>query len=403
MADEKLKYNNLKTALGDPKTRLIYIVGIILVFAVAIFAVYTLKKKTMSSGEFPADEVAPLPAVKKNEPVSDSQRSTPAYQKLIKAENKEEATKAKESGGSALPVLQTAPAQPEHAKADQAHSQPQPKPDESPTETPESRHEEEQKRQLAIKDRLSAMKGQVNLLITSWSPKVHVNLPVVGKADSQQGAITQSVGVSASGVPSTNITRKSSKKAGETCYAELDTFVNTDEPSPVFATIQQCGELDQSILIGKAEIPQNAQYAQKAVLHFTTINVPGQPNSQTVDVVAIDEATRRTALATDVDNHYFLRYGALFGASFLSGFGDALLKGGQNQSIVTTTTGAIVQNTAYNTRQMALAGLGNVGKQLSTNMSGLFNRPSTITIDDKKNPGAHIGIGIVFMSDLTLK
>jgi len=49
------------------------------------------------------------------------------------------------------------------------------------------------------------------------------------------------------------------------------------------------------------------------------------------------------------------------------------------------------------------AGLGNVGKQASTSMGGVFNRPPTITIDDKKNPGAHIGIGIVFMKDLTLK
>lgn len=394
MADEKLKYNNIKEALQDGKTRTIYVIGVVLVIAVGVFAFFSMKK-SVPRGEFPAAEVAAAPSIKNSAPSVD--KTTPAYDKLIKAENQQEAAKAKEEGGSSLPVMR-APV--EQKPVDQASAQQQSAYSQAPQENAGHR-EDDRKREQAIKDRAAAMKSQVNLLIAAWAPKVHVNMPVGGKekTDTQVAAGVPSQGA---GATTGSAAHNPVKKAGETCYAELDTFVNTDEPSPVFATIQQCGELNNSILIGKVEIPQNA-YAQNAELRFTTINVPGQPNSLPVDAVAINEETRRTALATDVDNHYFLRYGGLFASSFLSGYADALLKGGQNQSIVTTTSGAIVQNTAFTSRQLMQAGLGNVGKQASTSMGGVFNRPPTITIDDKKNPGAHIGIGIVFMKDLTLK
>lgn len=397
MADKKQKYSNLREVLkNNPKTRAIYIIGFVMVLAVAVFAALSLKKSS-PRGEFPAGEVAALPKVQNSAPGGGQKQSTPGYDKLIKAENQQSAEKAKEEGGSALPVIRA-------AVVDQ---KPLVQPQQQGYTTPpqDNTHEEEKQRQQAIKERAQAMKSQANLLIASWAPKPHVNMPVASKEKiDAQGAGVSTTGAGVTGsAPFVSSARTPSKKAGDTCYAELDTFVNTDEPSPVFATIHQCGELDQSILIGKIEIPQNAQYAQKAMLHFTTINVPGQTNSLAVDAVAIDEVTRRTALATDVDNHYFLRYGALFGSSFLSGYADALLKGGQNQSIVTTQSGAIIQNTAYTPQQMVQAGLGNIGKQVASTMGGVFNRPATITIDDKANPGAHIGIGIVFMNDLTLK
>lgn len=400
MADEKEKYNNIKAALGDGKTRTIYLVGFVLVIGIAIFAFFSMGN-TVQKGEFPAAEVAPLPSVKDVAPSGD--KTTPVYDQLIKDENKQEAEKAKEEGGSALPVLR-APVEQKPAEQPQAQAQPQ-APNTPPQESAESR-DERRERELAIKDRASAMKSQMNLLIGAWAPKPHANIPVGGaERSSTQSAqpATASTAVAVDGAASlSSAHRDPVKKAGDTCYAELNTFINTDEPSPVFATIQQCGELDQSVLIGRVEIPQNA-YAQTAELRFSMINVPGQPNSLPVDAVAMNEETRRTALATDVDNHYFLRYGTLFASSFLSGYADALLKGGQNQSIVTTQSGAIVQNTAYTNRQLMQAGLGNVGKQAASTMGGVFNRPPTVTVDDKKDPGKRIGIGIVFMKDLTLK
>lgn len=397
IADEKQKYQNIKAALGDGKTRTIYIGGLVIVVAVTLFAVLSFTaKKSAPRGDTLSSEVPKLPSTPNNSmPGATPKGSTQVYDKLLREQNQNAAEKAKEEGGSAIPVLRAGV---EQKPAAQPTVQPQAQ---QPTpQYQDSRHEEDQKRQQAIAARAQAMKSQVNLLVAAWAPKEHISMPVKEgqRADAHgQGALASqgATNVASGATPA----RTPSKKAGDTCYAELDTAVNTDEPSPVTATIMQCGELDQAKLVGKIEAGQgNGQnYAQKSVLHFTSINVPGQPSSLPVDAYAMDESTRRTALASDVDNHYFMRYGSLFASSFLAGFGDALLKGGQNQQLISTTTGAIVQQQAYDTKQLVLAGVGNIGKQAGSNMGSVFNRPATIKID------AGIGIGILFMSDLTLK
>ncbi len=390
MSDEKQKYRNIKAALGDGKTRTIYIGGLAIVITVAAFAIWSFSaQKTAPRGGVPASEVPKLPGMQ-NAATAEvaSKVATPVYDKLIQEQNQREAEKAKQEGGSAVPVMRAGGEQ-------EPVPQPQPAPQAAPLPQyqPDTWHEDEQKRQQVIAARTQAMKNQVNLLITAWAPKEHTNLVVV--KDAPRGDVQSTQGSSAAATVATAaVTRPPAKKAGDTCYAVLNTAVNTDEPSPVTATILQCGELDQAKIVGKIEVAQNAQ---KAVLRFTNINVPGQPTSLPMDGVAIDEATRRTALASDVDNHYFLRYGSLFASAFLGGVGEALLKGGQDEQIVTSQTGAVVQRNAYDSKQLVLAGIGNVGKQAGSNMGSVFNRPPTIKID------AGIGIGILFMSDLTLK
>lgn len=392
MSDEKQKYENIKAALGDGKTRIVFIGGLVIVIAVSLFAAWSFSsKKSAPSGGMPASEVPKLPRAQSQGTAPDSiPKATPVYDKLMEEQNQREAEKAKQEGGSAVPVMRAGV---EQKPAAQPQAQPQP-----PQSTPQyqdNHRDEEQKRQQAIATRAQAMKNQVNLLVAAWSPKEHTSLPVKDVQRESQGQGSLANQAASSAALGTTPARTPTKKAGDTCYAELDTAVNTDEPSPLTATIQQCGELDQAKLVGKIEMGQNN--AQKTGLHFTIINVPGQPSSLPVDAYAMDEETRRTALASDVDNHYFLRYGALFASAFASGFGDALLKGGQDQQLVTTTTGAIVQQKSFDTKQMVLAGVGNIGKQAGANMGGVFNRPPTITVN------ARIGIGILFMNDLTLK
>lgn len=394
------KYNNFKSALADGRTRTIFIGGLVIVVVITMFAIFSYaSKKSSTRPSGPASEVARLPTVQNDSVEGAPHGSTPVYDKLIRDQNDREAEVAKETGGSAVPVMRAGVEKAPEPQKPATPAQTTPPPQQyTPPDT--SRQEEEQKRQQAIAARVQAMKGQVNLLVTAWGPKEHIQIPLQKenqRGESSSGERTASTSSAVQSSLASASTREPARKAGDTCYAELDTAVNTDEPSPVTATIHQCGELDQAKLVGKVEVAQNAQYSQKAVLHFTTINVPGQPTSLTIDAYAMDEATRRTALASNVDNHYFLRYGSLFASAFMSGFGDALIKGGQSQQLVTTTTGAVVQQDAYTTQQMLLAGLGNVGKQAASNMGNVFNRPATITVN------AGIGIGVLFMSDLTLK
>lgn len=392
MADSKLKYNNFRDALSDGRTRTIFIGGLVIVLVITIFAVFSYSsKKSSARTSAPASEVPKLPSVQTEIHNGPPKGSTPVYDKLIQEQNQQEAETAKRNGGSAVPIMRAGvEKQVEPPRSSTQTQQPQ-------YPNADNGHDEAQKRTQVVAARVQAMKGQVNLLVNSWTPKEHIQIPLVTK-DNQRA----SVGEQQSTVPNTAqtaiSTRPPTKKAGDTCYAELDTAINTDEPSPIMATIHQCGELDQSKLIGTIETNKNAQYSQSAVVHFTSINVPGQPTSLPIDAYAMNESTRRTALASSVDNHYFLRYGSLFASAFLSGFGDALMKGGQKQQLVITSNGsAAIQQDAYDTKQMVLAGAGNVGKQMASTMGSVFNRPATISVD------APIGIGILFMSDLTLK
>ncbi|KAG0163816.1 hypothetical protein DFQ30_010924 [Apophysomyces sp. BC1015] len=241
------------------------------------------------------------------------------------------------------------------------------------------------------------MAKQVELLITAWQPKDHQSFAVCvqatastaaapGNAAGQQLASTGASAVTTAATPG----GRTVVRAGDPpAFAILNTAVNTDEPGPVTATIVS-GALNGTRLMGKVEVGQNAQ---KAGLHFTVASIPGQQNSVAVDAWAIDPKTARSALASDVDNHYLLRYGTFFASSFLGGFGDALLKGGQGQHLIASPSGTVVQTDSYSNKQLVLAGVGNVGKQAGTNMANIINRPATITID------AEIGIGILFMAD----
>ena len=105
-------------------------------------------------------------------------------------------------------------------------------------------------------------------------------------------------------------------------YGTIDTSINSDEKSPVLASIVS-GELKGAHLVGEFSLQNDV-----VVVKFTKISVPQIPNSLPVDAYAIDPDTARTALAHDVDNHYMLRYGTLFASSFLSGLASAISSSG---------------------------------------------------------------------------
>lgn len=192
-------------------------------------------------------------------------------------------------------------------------------------------------------------------------------------------------------------------KAGTVAFAVIDTSVSSDEPSPVLATIVG-GCLKGGRLIGSIEVPKNGE---KMILNFRTLNLPKLEYSVKVNVVAIDSHTARTALATDVDHHYLLRYGSLFASSFMEGLGKAISQppGTQtNPSQQTGGTAVTVNQTGMavtyppftNLEKYGLVPLGTVGEQWGKAIKPYFNTPPTITIDQGTS------VGLLFLSDLDL-
>lgn len=184
-------------------------------------------------------------------------------------------------------------------------------------------------------------------------------------------------------------------KAGSILFASLETAVNSDEPGPIMATIVQPPFKDAK-LVGKIELPQGN--GEKVTLVFDTLNIPTEPASTKINAVAIDPDTARTALATDVDHHYLLRWGTLFGSAFLSGYSKAV---SQKGTTITQQTPLGTTNTTTNAadlsgKQQIFQGLSEVGSKWGDQLGNTFNRKPTITI------AQGTGIGVLVLVDVKL-
>jgi len=117
------------------------------------------------------------------------------------------------------------------------------------------------------------------------------------------------------------------------------------------------------------------------------------PKSISVKAIAIDPDTARTALASDVDHHYLLRYGTMFASSFMSGYAKIIASQGTVQTA--TTTGSTTTTTpTLSPRQEIYAALGTVGTRFGDATSSYFTTPNTITVN------AGTGFGLLILSDV---
>lgn len=179
-------------------------------------------------------------------------------------------------------------------------------------------------------------------------------------------------------------------KAGTILFAVLDTGVNSDEKSPIMATIVD-GDLKGAKILGDFR-----RVEKKVVLQFSLLSVQRLPSSIAINAVAIDPNTARTALVSHVDSHYMLRFGTAFAASFASGVGQAMQNSANSVTINTSTGQSINLNGSMSAGKAAVVGLGEVGNKFSTLLAPLASTPPTVEV----NAGS--GLGILLMADLSV-
>jgi intracellular multiplication protein IcmE len=184
-------------------------------------------------------------------------------------------------------------------------------------------------------------------------------------------------------------------KAGTVVFAVLDTAVNSDEPGPVLATIVS-GELKGAKLLGTmtATTIAGANSPEKVTLQFNLMNMPTAPSSIPIQAVAIDPDTARTALASAVDHHYFLRYAAIFASAFMTGYAQVITSQGTVQTNATNGQSTTTTSPNLSGQKQIYAALGNVGQKWGAAVAPIANRPYTVTVN------AGIGLGILFLSDV---
>lgn len=177
-------------------------------------------------------------------------------------------------------------------------------------------------------------------------------------------------------------------KAGSVLYSVLDTAINSDEQGPVLATVVS-GKYKGARLIGKIQLPANAK---KVVISFSVMSLPKRKESIAIDAYAIDAETARTAFASDVDNHYLLRYGSLFASAFMEGFGKAVSQQGTTS---TDPSGSQIQTKPeLSPSDQIYTALGTVGEKWSKQVEPLFKTPVTVTVDQG------LGVGVLIMRDV---
>ena len=94
---------------------------------------------------------------------------------------------------------------------------------------------------------------------------------------------------------------------------------------------------------------------------------------------AIDPATDRTAVRTDVDNHVLERWGGLVAASFLEGFGEAVERSGTSAHSTIYGSGWSVPD--YSLGEEMWIAAGKAGERAANALDRGFGRAPTVTLE----------------------
>ena len=260
----------------------------------------------------------------------------------------------------------------------------------------------EQRYQQKIQQRSSVMTAAANQAMQGWksvpaqqyvATSVKEKNVAAGGANAQGGyGLAQNSlaggGDLANGKESVAIVR-----TGDVLFAVIDTSINSDEPGPILATIVS-GKLKGAKLIGSFNLPSNAD---QMVISFNTLSIPGAAKTVSISAYAIDPNTARTALSSQTDHHYLMRYGSLFAATFLEGFGNAFQSA--NTTITVGGTGGTSNTTVSNgigrsTLENAVIGLATLGKAWGQVAMQQMSRPTTVEVF------SGTGVGVLFTQDL---
>jgi intracellular multiplication protein IcmE len=257
----------------------------------------------------------------------------------------------------------------------------------------------DQRYQQKIQQRVSEMLSMANQDLQTWK-RVATQVYSAGSQIPSKKQLLETKGrneMSRANQDSTTTMTSSNRrvlvKTGDILFAVIDTSINSDEPGPILATIVS-GKFNGAKLIGSFTLPSNAE---KMIISFNTLSVPGASRTTSISAIAIDANTARTALSSNTDHHYLLRYGSLFASSFLEGFGSAFQSANTTIAIDPVGAGAVtIQNgVGRSTLENAVIGLSTLGKTWGQAAQQQFNTPVTVEVY------SGTGIGVLFTQDVT--
>jgi flagellar basal body rod protein FlgG len=174
------------------------------------------------------------------------------------------------------------------------------------------------------------------------------------------------------------------QKAGSMLYAVTSYQINSDYIKEIMVGIVGLSPkhpLYNAKAMGKFELAYD-----RMVLTFDKV-CPLTGECVPMKGVALDPGTSAAALASDVDHHYWYRYGGLFLSSLLAGTAEAMSESGTREE-TTSVTGTKVTTTGLDGDKLVLRSFGKVGESFSEAFADNINRPPTAWID----PGEEMAI-----------
>ena len=390
------KKAGFKKAMSDGRTRLVFFGGMALAFIVAVVALNSvLRGPSKGDGNAQLRE-APTPSERSpayggNQPVN-----TQAYERLTEESDAQAVADAKASGGTAMPVPRVGMAEPEAAPPAVMPAAASPgSTDESSAKSTEAANAiaaAQQAHEAELGKRYERMATQYDRLLQRWSTgreAESMRAPEVAEPP-QSAVVTAAVPMN----PESADAGAPSIRANETALAVSISEANTDDQMPIVRARLLSGPAKGALLLGSIEVPQG-NGSSNALIRFNLL-APENGQSVAIDAIAIDPRTSRASVASSVNRHTVSRLGALFFSSILGGVSEGLLKGGQQERIVTTGQNVVVQRDAYSDRDLAMIGLGRVGTNGAQMMQGAINRRPTVKLN------LNTEIGVLFLQDVIL-
>lgn len=221
----------------------------------------------------------------------------------------------------------------------------------------------------------SAMLSKVESYQDEWKLPTQSN--VEGSAANSNGA--GGSGLNGSGAGGASGNNAIMIKAGSILFAVLDNSLNSDiSGSPVMATIVT-GKYRGAKLLGT--FSRGGYDSEALVLRFSRMVLKSQDSSIGINAVAVSPKTAEAALASTVNHHYLTRFGSLFAAAFLQGFGNSYANY-QNPCVGTNNcfVDGNIQRPSVTTKTAIYQGLGQIGTNAASIVGQNFNRPVTVTL-----------------------
>jgi hypothetical protein len=174
---------------------------------------------------------------------------------------------------------------------------------------------------------------------------------------------------------------------GDLGAAQVLTRLNSDIDSPVLA-VMVSGPYQGAKLLGKFT---RVNEVIKPV--FDSMSIPGIEKSLTIEAIALDADTTEAGIASDVDNHIFLKYGLKPAAAAFSALGQALAA--SNTTTVASAGGIVSSQSPLNGRQAIGTFVGGAATQYNQDITSKDTDP-TVTVN------RNTLIGVLFTKDVVL-